>query len=91
MTSVNSAKWNIYSVALQDLTFFAFSYLKLNLNYQDVSKAKEMFFKILDDEVSNKMTLEIIEKAKSEVNERLEKNNWDANGNDLPFKTSALS
>ena len=33
MTSVNSAKWNIYSVALQDLTFFTFSYLKLNLNY----------------------------------------------------------
>ena len=91
MTSVNSAKWNIYSVALQDLTFFAFSYLKLNLNYQDVSKAKEIFFKILDDEVSNKMPLEIIEKAKSDFNERLEKINWDAYCNDLPFNPSALS
>ena len=28
MDSVNKAKWNIYSVALQDLTFFTFSYLK---------------------------------------------------------------
>ena len=27
MASVNLAKWNIYSVALQDLTFFTFSYL----------------------------------------------------------------
>ena len=91
MTSVNSAKWNIYSVALQDLTFFTFSYLKLNLNYQEVSKAKEIFFKILDDEISNKMPLEIIEKAKNEFNERLEKINWDAYCNDLPFNPSALS
>ena len=91
MASVNSAKWNIYSVALQDLTFFTFSYLKLNLNYQDVSKAKEIFFKILDDEISNKMPLEIIEKAKNDFNERLEKINWDAYCNDLPFNPSALS
>ena len=27
MSSVNLAKWNIYSVALQDLTLFTFSYL----------------------------------------------------------------
>ena len=33
---VNIAKWNIYSVALQDLTFFTFSYLKVNFNYQDI-------------------------------------------------------
>jgi len=26
MKSVNKAKWNIYSVALQDLSFFVFSY-----------------------------------------------------------------
>ena len=91
MTSVNSAKWNIYSVALQDLTFFTFSYLKLNLNYQDVSNAKEIFLKILDDEMSNKMPLEIIEKAKNDFNERLEKINWDSYCNDLPFNPSALS
>ena len=30
MKSVNEAKWNIYSVALQDLTFFTFFYLKVN-------------------------------------------------------------
>ena len=32
MKSVNLAKWNIYAVALQDMTFFAFSYLKSNFN-----------------------------------------------------------
>jgi len=55
MKSVNLAKWNIYAVALQDLTFFTFSYLKANFNYQDIDKAKEIFLKILDDEILNKM------------------------------------
>ena len=55
MSSVNLAKWNIYSIALQDLTFFTFSYLKVNHNYQDINQAKEIFFKILDDETSNKI------------------------------------
>ena len=63
MGSVNSAKWNIYAVAIQDLTFFAFSYLRTNFNYQDMNKAKEIFLKILDDETINKMPLDIIEEA----------------------------
>mgnify|MGYP003311598493 FL=1 len=58
MDSVNLAKWNIYSVALQDLTFFTFSKLKSNFNFQDTVKAKEIFLKILDDETSNKMPTE---------------------------------
>jgi len=91
MSSVDSAKWNIYSVALQDLTFFVFSYLKLNLNYQEINKAEEIFFNILDDEISNKMPLEIVEKAKKNFNERLQKINWDSYCNDLPFNSSALS
>ena len=51
MKSVNLAKWNIYVVAIQDLTFFCFSYLKTNFNYQDLDQAKEIYFKILDDEI----------------------------------------
>ena len=91
MRSVNLAKWNIYAVALQDLTFFTFSYLKANLNYQDFSKAKEIFLKILDDETSNKMPLDIIDNAKKNFDERLQKINWDTYCNDLPFNSSALS
>jgi len=91
MGSVNLAKWNIYSVALQDLTFFTFSYLKANLNYQDTDKAKEIFLKILDDETSNKMPLDLIEEAKKNFNERLQNINWDNYYSDLPFNPSALS
>ena len=91
MESVNKAKWNIYSVALQDLTFFTFSYLKVNLNYKDFNKAKEIFFKILDDEISNKMPLDLIELTKKNFSERFQNINWDNYCNDLPFNPSALS
>ena len=91
MGSVNLAKWNIYAESLQDLTFFTFSYLKVNFNYQEMIKAKEVFLKILDSEISNKMPLEIINAAKKNFDERLEKINWDDYCNDLPFNSSALS
>ena len=91
MSSVNLAKWNIYSIALQDLTFFTFSYLKVNFNYQDTNQAKEIFNKILDDEISNKMPLDIIEEAKRTFNERLQILNWETYYKDLPFNPSALS
>ena len=91
MSSVNLAKWNIYSVALQDLTFFIFSYLKVNFNYLKIEKVEETFSKILDDEISNKMPLDIIEDAKKNFNQRLQSINWDTYFNDLPFNPSALS
>ena len=91
MKSVNLAKWNIYAVALQDLTFFTFSYLKVNHNYNQIDKAKEVFLKILDDEISNKMPLNIVEDAKKNFNKRLLDLNWDNYFSDLPFNPSALS
>jgi hypothetical protein len=91
MKSVNLAKWNIYAVALQDLTLFTFSYLRSNFNYQDINNAKEIFLKILDDETTNKMPLDIIEEAKKNFDERLQNINWDIHFKDLPFNPSALS
>ena len=91
MASLDIAKWNIYSVALQDLTLFTFSYLKVNFNYQNIDQSKEIFSKILDDEISNKMPLDIIEEAKKTFNERLQNINWEIYYKDLPFNPSALS
>ena len=91
MSSVNLAKWNIYFTALQDLTFFIFSYLKVNFNYQNTTQAKEIFNKILDDEISNKMPLDIVEEAKKSFNERFQNLNWEIYYKDLPFNPSALS
>ena len=91
MGSVNLAKWNMYSVALQDLTLFTFSKLKADFNYQEVKNAEEIFFKILDDETSNKMPQDIIEEAKKNFVERMRTINWNTHHNDLPFNPSALS
>tara|TARA_Y100000996_G_scaffold374759_1_gene325117 strand:+ start:83 stop:706 length:624 start_codon:yes stop_codon:yes gene_type:complete len=91
MSSVNLAKWNMYAVALQDLTFFTFSYLKANFNYSEINNANQIFLKILDDEISNKMPLEIIDEAKKSFSERLQNIKWELYHNDLPFNPSALS
>ena len=91
MASVNLAKWNMYAVALQDLTFFTFSYLKANLNYKEVNQSKKIFLKILEDEIANKMPLNIVEEAKKKFDERLLSINWDNYYKDLPFNPSALS
>tara|TARA_B110000902_G_scaffold9685_1_gene11808 strand:+ start:166 stop:789 length:624 start_codon:yes stop_codon:yes gene_type:complete len=91
MSSLDIAKWNIYSVALQDLTLFTFSYLKVNFNYQNIDESKEIFSKILDSEISNKMPADIIEEAKKNFNERVQNINWKIYYKDLPFNPSALS
>ena len=91
MKSVNEAKWNIYAVALQDLTFFTFSYLKNNFNFEDTGKSKEIFLKILDNETTNNMPLDIIDKTKKVFDERLQSINWNEYLNDVPFNQSALS
>ena len=91
MSSLDIAKWNIYSVALQDLTLFTFSYLKVNFNYQNIEQSKEIFSKILENEISNKMPADIIEEAKKTFNERHKNINWEIYYKDLPFNPSALS
>ena len=71
--------------------FFYFFILKANFNYKDIHNANEIFNKILDDEISNKMPLDIIDEARKSFNERLDKINWDSYYQDLPFNPSALA
>ena len=91
MKSVNEAKWNIYAVSLQDLTFYTFSYLKTNLNFKDLNKSKEIFHNILDDESTNNMPSAIIDKTKKKFDERFQSINWNEYCNNIPFNQSALS
>ena len=46
--SINKAKWNIYAVALQDLTFYTISFLKNERNLHDVEKSREIYENILE-------------------------------------------
>jgi len=91
LRSINKAKWNIYVVALQDLTFYTISYLKNERNLNDTEKSKEIYFNILDEELKNEIPSEIYEKAKREFSQRYEKINWMEYHKSLPFNNSSLS
>ena len=91
LSSINKAKWNIYSVALQDLTFFSFSYLNAIYNYEDIIKSKDIFYSILDNEKKNGMPEEVYDSAKISFEERFQKVDWKKHYNSLPFNDSALA
>ena len=89
--SINKAKWNIYAIALQDLTFYCLSYLKNNLNFDSTLKANEIYEEILNEEIKNQMPHDVVEKSKKKFNERIEKIDWQKYYSGLPFNESALA
>ena len=91
LSSINNAKWSIYSVSLQDLTFYTFSFLNLVNNYQEVNHAKIIFRSILDQEIHNGMPMDVIDKAIKEFDQRYENIDWKKYCKDLPFNKSALA
>ena len=91
LESINKAKWNIYSIALQDLTFYSLSYLSVFYNYQETGSAKDIYEKILDEEIRNNMPKEIILSAKEKFTKRLEKIDWNTYYKSWPFNESALA
>ena len=91
LESINKAKWNIYSVALQDLIFYCLSYLNVFYNYHETNKAINIYEEILNKEIQNGMPEEIIFKAKNQFNERLKKIDWKSYHNSWPFNDSALA
>ena len=91
LTSINKAKWNIYAIALQDLTFYTLSYLNVFYNFQDMDNAKRIYEKILNDELKNKMPEDIIENGKETFNKRLQKIEWKNYYKSWPFNESALA
>ena len=91
LASINKAKWNIYSIALQDLTFYSLSYLSVFCKYQDMDKANEIYDEILTKEIENGMPKEIILQAKEKFKERLKNINWNTYYKSWPFNESALT
>ena len=89
--SINKAKWNIYAISLQDLTFYSLSYLNVFHNYQDMDKANEIYDEILTKETKNGMPEEIIVLAKEKFIERLQKIDWNTYYKSWPFNESALT
>ena len=91
LASINKAKWNIYSIALQDLTFYSLSYLGVFYNYQNMDKANDIYDEILTKEIENGMPEEVILRAKKKFTERLKKIDWNTYYKSWPFNESALT
>jgi len=91
LSSINKAKWNIYSIALQDLTFYTLSYLNVFYNYNEITKANEIYEDILNNETNNGMPEEVILKGKEKFKERLQNINWKEYYKSWPFNESALA
>ena len=73
--SINIAKWNIYVVAISDLTFYVFSFLihQKNLKQND---AEKIFSNIIEDEFRNGLKNEVGDNAKKEFNKKSQNINW---------------
>ena len=91
LASINKAKWNIYSAALQDLIFYSLSYLKVFYNYQETESAERIYEEILNEESINGMPEEVILGGKEKFKERLQKVDWNIYYKSWPFNESALA
>ena len=91
LASINQAKWNIYSVALQDLIFYSLSYLKVFYDYKKTDDATDVYDEILNKEFENGMPEEVVLKAKKNFTERLKKIDWETYYKSWPFNESALA
>ena len=91
LASINKAKWNIYAVSLQDLSFYSISYLKDISNLHDTSKARKIYYEILNSEKANNLPDDIFKKASMEFENRNKNIDWEVYYKSLPFNSSALA
>ena len=85
--SVNKAKWNIFSEAVTDLTFYSISFLNKKYNIDSLDPNK-IYNTILDNEITNGLTNEICEKYKSKFKEKLNTFNIKEYSDKNPFTNS---
>ena len=88
--SINIAKWNIYVIAISDLTFYVFSYLINQKNLKE-NNAKKIFNNIIDNEKKNGLDEKVSISAKNEFNLKINSIKWDVYHLEEPFKDSGLA
>ena len=88
--SINIAKWNIYVVAISDLTFYVMSYL-IDKKSLKKNNAEEIFFNILDTELKNGLDKKIYNQAKEKFKLKIKSIDWKNFHTQNPFKDSGLA
>ena len=88
--SINIAKWNIYVVAISDLTFYVFSFLidKKNLKQND---AEQIFLNIINSEIANGLSEQISKKKLRKFKDKLLSVDWKKYHSENPFKDSGIA
>jgi len=85
--SVNKAKWNIFSEAVTDLTFYSVSFLNIKYNIDSLDPNK-MYNTILENEIITGLPKDMCEKYKSKFKEKLNSFNIKEYSNNNPFANS---
>ncbi|MDC3152152.1 esterase [Pelagibacteraceae bacterium] len=85
--SVNKAKWNIFSEAVTDLTFYSVSFLNTKYNIDSLDPNK-MYDTILENEIITGLPKDMCEKYKSKFKEKLNSFNIKEYSNNNPFTNS---
>ena len=85
--SVNKAKWNIFSEAVTDLTFYSISFLNKKYNIDSLDPNK-IYTNILDNEISNGLTNDISERYKLKFKDKLNSFNIKEYTDNNPFSNS---
>ena len=88
--SINIAKWNIYVIAISDLTFYVFSYLIAKKNLQN-NNSTEIFNNIINGELKNGLDGKISDEAKNNFNLKINSVNWKTYYLENPFKDSGMA
>ena len=88
--SINLAKWNIYVVAISDLTFYVFSYLITQKNLKE-HNASKIFHNIVNGEIKNGLDEKICNDAKIKFDLKSKNINWSSYYLESPFKESSFA
>ena len=90
--SLNIAKWNIYTVALQDLSLFCHSFIDNKYKKNFTNLELEKFYKtILDLEISQGLKQDLLDEKIKEFNLRLRDTDLKSFFQNKPFKNSSLA
>jgi hypothetical protein len=89
LKSINIARWNIFSVATQDLLNYIFSYLYVSQNFRDLDETKRIYKNILLEQTTHGLTNDIIEKSLVDYEKRFKEINWNNYHAQDPFKDSS--
>jgi hypothetical protein len=86
--SIDTARWNIFVIGVQDIIFYIFSYLNKHQGYQKLEEAKKIYNAILLNEKQNGLSDDLFNSAINEFEKRFNQVQWLTFHQSKPFDKS---